>query len=224
MNPTTPSGENITSTSPSSILREQLKTHESAYLRCKDRLPELLQQIADWTSERYPDPDSIGSRKIVRDIWITRVKGYTLLVDLCDKIDTNPFPGMQLMVTKVAVKLSPEVGRLRWLSIFQIYDIDATLRIYFPAEAVEFDLQSLEQKLLELAGDRDIVPVAEMGEVMPWVPNGKTYRAVKSALEDRGWRWKNVKRGGKQSKAIVVPSGYRVSAENSVSATSPESG
>jgi len=205
MSLTTPSGGNITSTSPSSILREQLKTHETDYLLYIDRLPELLQQIADWEGERHPDPDSIGSRKIVRDIWITKIKGYTLLVDLCNKIDTNPFPGMRLSVTKVAVKLSPEVGRLRWLHIFGLYDIDATLRIYFPAETMEFDLQSLERELLELAGDRDIVPIAETREAIPWDPNCKTYRVVKSALELRGWRWKLQKRGGKVSKVICTP-------------------
>jgi hypothetical protein len=205
MNPTTQSGGSITSTSPSSILREQLKTHESAYLRCKSRLPELLQQIADWERERYPDPDSIGSRKSVKDIWITRVKGYTLLVDLCDKIDTNPFPGKRLSVTKVAVRLSPEVGCSAWLEIFSVYRIDASLKLYFPAEVVEFDVVALEAKLLELAGERDVVSVKEAREVLPWVPRSRTYQAAKSALEERGWRWKVQKREGEVRKVICTP-------------------
>jgi hypothetical protein len=205
MNPTTPSGENITSTSPSSILREQLKTHESVYLSFRSRLPELLQQIADWASERYPDPLSISSREEVRDTWKLHIEGYTLLVDLCDKIDTNPFPGLQLKVAKVAVKLSPEVGSFRWLQIFQLYKIDASWRIYFPAEAIEFDVAELERALLELAGERDVFSVGEAADVLCWKPTSRTYKAAKSALEERGWRWGSRRIEGVKTKVICVP-------------------
>ncbi len=205
MKPTTPSGENIISISPSSILRERLKTHEADYHRCVEKLPELLQQVEEWNSESYPDPLSIRFRKDVKQIWLLQIEGYTLLVDLCNKIDENPFPGQKLMVTKVAVRLSPDVGRFKWLAIFEVYDIEASLRLYFPAEAVEFDLQSLEQQLLELAGDRDIVPVAETREVLPWGPTSKTYQNAKEQLQKRGWAWKSVRCQSKVTKVICVP-------------------
>lgn len=215
MNPTTQSEASIISTLPSSILREHLRTHGIDYLLYVERLPEALQIKRDLEVEGYPDKKSIDAADERYKIWLLHIEGYTLLVDLCDKIDANPFPGMQIKVTKVAVRLSPEVGRLRWLSIFQLYDVDASLRIYFPAATVEFDVATLESQLLQLAGERDIVPVAETREVIPWVPTSKTYQTAKRALEERGWVWKNVKREGKQGKAIVVPSGYRRSAENS---------
>lgn len=209
MNPTIQSGESIISTSPSSILRERLKTHEADYQLYTERLPEALQVIDDLGSELFPDQKSIDAAAERRDIWLLKIQGYTLLVDLCDKIDTNPFPGQKLKVTKVAVRLSPGVGRLRWLAIFQLYDIDASLRLYFPAEVIAFDVRELEQKLLQLAGERDTVPVAETREVIPWVPTSKTYQTAKRALEGRGWQWKLQKREGKVSKVICKPKGNR---------------
>lgn len=212
MNPTTPSGESITSISPSSILRERLKTHGTDYLRYVERLPEALKVIEDLKAEEFPDLKSIDAAKERQQIWMLHVDGYTLLVDLCDKIDANPFPGLQLKVTNVAVKLSPEVGRFRWLRIFELYHIDGSWRIYFPAAVDDLDVAQLERELLQLAGERDAVPVNEAKEVLPWEPNCKTYRTAKSELEGRGWRWKLQKREGKVSKVICVPKGNRVSA------------
>jgi hypothetical protein len=205
MKPTTPSGESITSTSPSSILRKQLRTHETDYLLCIERLPEAIRVVRDWKNEDFPDQKSIDAAAERRDIWLLKIKGYTLLANLCDKIDANPFPGMQLKVTKVAVKLSPEVGRFDWLRIFHLYEIDATWRIYFPAVAVEFDVTELERELLKLAGERDVLPVKETEGVLCWKPTSKTYQSAKSALEGRGWCWKVQKRAGKVSKVICTP-------------------
>lgn len=221
---TTQSGVSITSTSPSSILREQLKTHEADYPLYVERLPEALQAKKDLEAEDFPDPKSIDAADERYRIWLLHIEGYTLLVDLCDKIDENPFPGMRLTVTNVAVKLSPEVGRSRWGNIFVLYGIDASWRLYFPVVSDEMNIEDLERQLLQLAGERDSVPVCETSEVLPWGPNCKTYRTAKSALEGRGWTWRNVKREGKQSKVIFVPSGYRVLAEISTSATPVESG
>lgn len=205
MKPTIPDEEITTSTSPSSILRERLKTHGADYLLYVERLPEALQLKKDLEAEKFPDPKSIDAADERYRIWTLHIEGYTLLVDLCDKIDTNPFPGRKLSVTKVAVKLSPEVGRFRWLGVFELYDIDATWRIYFPAEAVEFDVAELERALLELAGERDVFAVGEAAEVLCWKPTSKTYQAAKSALEERGWRWKVLKRQGKVNKVICTP-------------------
>ena len=205
MNLITPSGENITSTSPSNILREQLKTHGIDYLLYVERLPEALQHKRDLKVEEFPDLRSIDAADERYKIWKLHIEGYTLLVDLCDKIDTNPFPGMQLMVTKVAVRLSPEVGRLRWLHIFRLYDIDATLRIYFPAEVVEFDVATLEKQLLKLAGERDVLPVKEAATVLHWKPKSRTYAVAKSALEERGWQWGSARVSGVKTKVILVP-------------------
>lgn len=205
MNPTTRSGENITSTSPSSILRERLRTHEGDYRTCKKRLPELLQQIKDWSSETYPDDHSIKSRKEVRETWILRIEGYTLLVDLCDRIDANPFPGRQLRVTKVAMMLSPEVGKRKWWRIFELYDIQSTLLLTFPVVAESLNVESLERELLQLAGERDNLPVQEAACVLHWGPQSRTYKEAKSALEKRGWVWKVRRAGSRTEKVICVP-------------------
>jgi hypothetical protein len=205
MNPTTPSGENITSTSPSSILRDRLKTHEEGYLLCVERLPEVLQQIADWSSETFPDLRSIDAAIERKEIWELRIEGHTLLVDLCDKVDANPFPGLKLSVMNVAVKLSPEVKSLKWWAIFKIYDIDASWRIYFPVAVEELNVAQLELELLKLAGERDAVPVIEAKKVLLWVPTSKTYQTAKRALEERGWEWKVRKVESRVEKVICVP-------------------
>jgi mRNA-degrading endonuclease RelE of RelBE toxin-antitoxin system len=205
MSTTTQSGENITSTLPSSTLRELLKMHEGDYRLCKERLPEIIQQVKDWRSESYPDLLSIQSREEVRETWKLKIEGYTLLMDLCDKIDANPFPGKQLRVTKVAVMLSPEVGKRRWWRIFELYDIRSTLLITFPVQSESLDVRGLEEQLLQLAGERDSLLVQEAAEVLHWVPTSRTYKRAKSALEERGWEWKCVKRAGRVSKVICVP-------------------
>ena len=205
MNTTTQSGGSITSTLPSSILRELLKMREGDYLLCKQRLPELFQQVKDWRSETYPDLPSIRSREEVRDTWILRVEGYTLLVDLCAKIDANPFPGKQLRVTRVAVTLSPEVDKRRWWRIFELYDIQSTLLLTFPAAVVELDVVELERELLQLAGERDSFSVQEAAAVLYWSPKSKTYKRAKSALEERGWEWKLRRAERTIERVICVP-------------------
>jgi hypothetical protein len=205
MNTTTQSGGSTISTLPSSILRELLKMREEDYLLCKERLPEIFLQIKDWRNETYPDLLSIRSREEVRDTWILQVEGYTLLVDLCAKIDANPFPGKQLRVTKVAVALSPEVGKRKWWRIFALYDIQSTLLLTFPAVAEELDVVALERELLQLAGERDSFSVQEAATVLYWSPKSKTYKRAKSALEERGWEWKLRRAERTVERVICVP-------------------
>lgn len=178
---------------------------EGDYLLCRERLPELIRQIKDWRSETYPDLPSVRSREEVRDTWILRIEGYTLLVNLCDKIDANPFPGRQLRVTKVAVSLAPEVGKRKWWRIFELYDIQSTLLLTFPEVAEELDVATLERELLQLAGERDSLPLQEAAVVLCWRPTSKTYREAKSALEGRGWQWKVRRRGRGTERVICVP-------------------
>lgn len=205
MNTITQSGESTTSILPSSILRELLKMHEGDYHLCKKRLPELIRQIKDWRSETYPDWPSIASREEVRDTWILRIEGYTLMVDLCAKIDANPFPGRQLRVLKVAVSLAPQVGRRKWCRIFSLYDVESTLLLSFPTVAEDLDVVALERELLQLAGVRDSLPLKEAAAVLHWGSRSKTYQAAKSALEGRGWVWKLRREGRKVERVICVP-------------------
>jgi hypothetical protein len=84
-------------------------------------------------------------------------------------------------------------------------DINYEAKVYFPVETEDVNVLEIEEELLLYAGDKKELLVADVGAILHWEPNGKTYRMVKKGLEERGWVWKSVKRKGIVSKVICVP-------------------
>ena len=145
-----------------------------------------------------------------------RAVAFELLLELYVAIGGNPFPEQKMRLLEVAASLFPEVavgfspkvsfrGRAAWRDIFRELDIPASFEIAFPAKAEDVDVLALEQKLIELAGDRDVLPVKEAQGVIHWAPRSKTYVAVKSALEGRGWVWASARVKGVKTKVICTP-------------------
>ena len=167
--------------------------------------PALKRVIRELEKEKYKDQYSIDSRKEQLRIWSFAIIGYELLSLLADRIDTNPFPGQRLTLREIAFKLMPDVRTAVWFSIFNIYELNACERCYFSADCINESITEVEERLLELAGDRVEVPLHEIVTEMGWNPNGKVYRSVKSELEQRGWVWRCVKRKGSVSKVVCVP-------------------
>lgn len=145
-----------------------------------------------------------------------RAVAFELLLDLYVAIGGNPFPEQKMRLLEVAAALFPEVaigftpkvlfrGRAAWRDIFREFELPASFEIAFPARVEDVDVLALEQKLIELAGNRDMLPVNEARNVIHWAPRSKTYVAVKSALEGRGWVWKCAKQNGVVRKVIALP-------------------
>lgn len=145
-----------------------------------------------------------------------RAVAFELLLDLYVAIGGNPFPEQKMRLLEVAAALFPEVaigftpkvlfrGRAAWRDIFREFELPASFEIAFPARVEDVDVLALEQKLIELAGNRDMLPVNEARNVIHWSPRSKTYVAVKSALEGRGWVWKCAKQNGVVRKVIALP-------------------
>ena len=147
-----------------------------------------------------------------------RAVAFELLLELYVAIGGNPFPEQKMRLLEVAALLFPEVaigfspkvsfsGRAAWREILREFDISASFEIAFPTKVEDVDVVEVEKKLLELAGDRDVLPVKEAKGVIYWAPRSKTYVAVKSALEGRGWVWKCAKQNGVVRKVIALPKG-----------------
>jgi hypothetical protein len=96
-------------------------------------------------------------------------------------------------------------GKMVWNWIFEEFRLPRDYYIVFPEQAEVVDVVEVESKLLELAGADSVVTVESAKTVLVWSPKSKTYKAVKCALEERGWVWKCRKREGKVVKVICVP-------------------
>jgi hypothetical protein len=145
-----------------------------------------------------------------------RAVAFELLLDLYVGVGSNPFPEQKLRLLEVAAMLFPEIsigftpkvafrGRAAWRSIFAEFELPASFEIAFPARVEDVDIVEVERKLLELAGERVTLPVKETKDIIHWEPRSKTYKAVKDALEGRGWVWKCAKQGGTVRKVIALP-------------------
>lgn len=195
-------------------------------------LMKLSDEIVAWRRNRY---QAIRYRELHRQVgrssydksafdyyseYVARNDGravaFELLLELYVAIGGNPFPEQKMRLLEVAALLFPEVaigfspkvsfvGRAAWRDIFREFDIPASFEIAFPAKVEDVDVLALEQKLIELAGDRDMLPVNEARNVIHWAPRSKTYVAVKSALEGRGWMWKCAKQNGVVRRVIMLP-------------------
>jgi hypothetical protein len=200
-----PTEESIISASLSSIIRKSLSKLASTVRLYDETRPALKRIIRSLEKERYKDKKSIDARKEQLRIWSYAILGYELLSTLADRIDTNPFPAERLTLRQIAFRLMPDLQTGVWFAIFSIYELCASTRYYFPADAITESIAEIESRLWQLAGGRVEVPLSEVVTEMGWNPNGKVYRVVKGELEQRGWVWKCVKRSGSVSRVVCVP-------------------
>jgi hypothetical protein len=162
---------------------------------------------------------SIEEREIIN---FNRLLGWVALEDLITILESNPLPAKRARFFAVASHLMPQVaiagsypeivsgklkqhGRVAWAWIFREFELPRDFLVVFPAGVEDVDVESVEMQLLKLAGERDSVPMQEAREVLYWGPRSETYRAVKNALEGRGWRWKHARLQGVPQRVICVP-------------------
>lgn len=200
-----PTEESTISTSLSNTIRKSLSRHASTVKLYDESRPALKRQIASLKKERYWDQNSIDSRKEVLRIYSYAILGFELLSAIADRIDTNPFPAERLSLRDIAFRLMPDVSQGVWFAIFDIYELSPFERHYFPVCEEMVDIEEIEERLQELLGKREELPVSETKTVMPWVSTSKTYKSVKRVLQERGWLWRCVKREGKVTKVIIPP-------------------
>jgi len=202
-----PTEASITSTSLISIIRKSLRKHESTVRIYDESRPALKREIRLLKREKYRDQKSIDARIEQLQIWSFAILGYELLTTLADRLETNPFPSQRLTLREIACRLVPDVKPLVWFAIFNVFELSASERFYFPAVEENWNVEVIEGELWELLGEREAVPVKETREVMPWVPQSKTYLAVKGELQKRGWLWGTLKREGVVARVIFPPRG-----------------
>lgn len=145
----------------------------------------------------------------------------TLVSDLIRALEGNPFPEEQKRVAPLANELFPEArvrfdltkkplsGVRLWHKIFALDDcdvrIDLEMRVCFPAMSDEWDVEEIERRLLQLVREDGSIVAADVPVALGVNPNGKSYRAVKKTLLQRGWVWRGRKCGGKMEKIVLPP-------------------
>jgi len=150
------------------------------------------------------------------DGWHERVKlndefevSTELLGRLIVQVESNPYPGEQKRVLKIAVDLIPEGGKFGWMAIFRDPDFDfppnfENERITFPAE-VSVDVKVIEQKLWELVREDDTIVASEIPSALNLEANSKPFRAIKSKLQERNWEWSRRIEEGKKVTIVTAP-------------------
>lgn len=209
---------NTTLTSLSSTLENCLKWHEdeiSHWLQRREILERKRGMEAPFEGRSYDKAEY----DFADEVWALnegRSVAFELLLDLHVAVTHNPFSGEKKRLLEVATELFPQVqisflpkcvfsGRAAWREILRQFELDASQEVWFPIREDDVDLEQVECRLLQLAGHREEMPLQEARVVLCWKPKSKTYSYVKVGLEERGWRWRCVKRAGKVSKVICVP-------------------
>jgi len=148
--------------------------------------------------------------------WEGKTLAYELLLDLYVAVVSNPFPGQVMRLLEVAYALFPDVeggfmpgemlrGRGYWRRVFYVFRINLTEAIRFPVEIEKIDIFEVERKLVELLQEGCFVMVKDASKALPWDVRSKVYRTVKCSLEEKGWKWGQMKREGKVNKVIFAP-------------------
>ncbi len=190
----------------------QVERWQSVRNRAKEELEECRPR-----GNSSPDLAEFDRRNEQWHLLEGRTVAYLLLLDLYVAVSQNPFPGQQLRLRDVALKVFPDAeggfspgrglrGKAYWRAVFREFDLfDGSVRVNFPVEPNKVSVRDLERKLLALACGRDFVPVKEAAVVLPWKPSSTTYRYVKERLQNVGWRWGSKRVTGNLLKVIFVP-------------------
>jgi hypothetical protein len=139
-----------------------------------------------------------------------------LVDDLIVSLEENPFPGEQLTVLYVAVKLFPDAkimlsprvfstGEGLWLRIFQEGRIDYREKIYFPVKVREIDISETEELLWKMVRADNTILAAEIPVALNLKPTGKEYASVRAQLKERNWVWSSRREEGKVVKIVIAP-------------------
>lgn len=219
MNKTRRKEFSITLTSLSSTFENCLQSYAGQverWLSVRNRAKEELEEYRP-TGNASPDLAEFDRRNELWHLHEGRTVAYLLLLDLYVAVCQNPFPGQQLRLRDVALKVFPDAegsfapgrgmrGKAYWKAVFREFDLfDGSVRVNFPVETKKVSVRDLERKLLALACGRDFVPVKEAAVVLPWKPSSTTYRYVKGRLQKVGWRWGLKRLSGNPLKVIFVP-------------------
>lgn len=169
--------------------------------------------------ERLRDREKRKDWDIVHE-WVTFNDGMVtveaLVGDLVITLEENPFPGEQRTVLNVAVELFPNAkamlqpkvftsGEDLWVRIFEEGKVDYRERICFPVKVTEIDICETEELLHKLVREDGTIVAADVPVALSLSVKSKSYRVVKSKLEERGWAWRQQRESGRMVKVVVAP-------------------
>ena len=200
------SKESITSTLPVSIIRNSLKRREAAIRLQNERLPEAIAVVEALKVERYPDPESIKAAQERVRLWVRERRWFSMLTDLADKIEANPYPGQYYRLLELASLLVPDVSNREWREILYWFSID-NIVVHLPVAVDAIDIESVEQQLLALMTEDNVIPASALLQILHCTQRSKQYIAAKAALEQRGWNWN---RRRKIPTSVIHPPCYSI--------------
>lgn len=211
----------------------QITTLNSLLNTLKRFLRFLESENAFWVCKR---DDAVKSRRAIAkeakydleirherdwyDFVITRGDAFgvaeTLVEDLIEVLEENPFPGEKRTVLSVAVELFPNVkvritpkvtseGETVWKWVFEEGKIECRERVHFPEKDLEVSVGELERKLYEAIREDGTLPAAEVPQVLGLKPRGKQYAQARVLLQEKDWKWARRYEDGKQIRIVIAP-------------------
>jgi hypothetical protein len=190
-----------------------LKARNEAWLR---RRTETIALRREYKRDRNPHNRELDylTERIAYNDGLVVVE--TLVSRLIVALEGNPFPGEKKRVLEIARELFPEAqvmlqpgvftnGEKLWSIVLDIGEIDHRERLRFPVKEDEVEVTEAERMLYESIRQDNTLLAMEVPKVLNLEANGKTYRSVKSKLEERGWRWVVRKERGKAVRVVIAP-------------------
>jgi hypothetical protein len=151
-------------------------------------LPEAIAVIDALKAEDYPDSQSIKAAQERVRLWQKERRWFSLLKELCIKIESNRFPNEKVRLLALAQRLMPDTSQREWREIFSWFGI-GNVSVRLAAAVNEVDIESIEKQLNALMIEDNVILATSLEKVIQYSPNSKQYRNVKQQLIERGWYW-----------------------------------
>jgi hypothetical protein len=157
-------------------------------------------------AEEYPDVLSIRGAQERLDIWDRVIRWFELLCWFADRVDEAEYSGELYSFIQLARAFSrSDVSIREWRNAFSYFGIEAHQKVWFPVRCGDLDIVAIENKLVALVRTDGTVAACEVPAALNMSANSKVYRKVKDILEDRNWKWKQRKIGGRVEKIVIPP-------------------
>lgn len=212
MTKTTPNSQSTTYDWLKSILQNSWMFAQEKVHLWRERRPYAIERreaekpIAYGAAFDFSELDGWSDRIKINDQFEVNTE---LLGRLIVQVESNPYPGEQKRVLKMAVDLIPDGGKFGWQAIFRDRDFGfppnfENERISFPAE-VSLNVKDIERKLWELVRADNTIAADAVAPALGFKANSKAYRTIKSKLQERNWVWANRREEGKMTKIVIAP-------------------
>lgn len=153
----------------------------------------MLMNGTDW------DPDEVKWINERYRLCKRQALDYILCENVSEVLSTVSFPGEHITYLEVAKRVIIDCTEWELREAIRSIGLNPNQRVYYKARTDVVSVEQAESVLLRVIADGDFVLAGEFPGKLELSAKSSTYRALKTELVSRGWKW-----GSKKVKRQVV--------------------